>query len=41
MFLGFNLFAQTEDWLWANQAGGISYDRAQSIVTDSNGNSYV
>ncbi|MDD3577798.1 MAG: SBBP repeat-containing protein, partial [Candidatus Cloacimonetes bacterium] len=41
MFLGFNLFAQTEDWLWANQAGGISYDYGQSIATDSNGNSYV
>ncbi|MCB5253413.1 MAG: SBBP repeat-containing protein [Candidatus Cloacimonadaceae bacterium] len=41
MFLGFHLFAQTEDWLWANQAGGISYDYGQSIATDSNGNSYV
>ncbi|HPF08295.1 MAG TPA: SBBP repeat-containing protein, partial [Candidatus Cloacimonadota bacterium] len=41
MFFGFNLFAQTEDWLWANQAGGTSSDYGQSIATDSNGNSYV
>ncbi|MBP7310232.1 MAG: SBBP repeat-containing protein [Candidatus Cloacimonetes bacterium] len=35
------LFAQTEDWLWANRAGGTSYDRGQSISIDADGNGYV
>lgn len=29
------------NWLWAKQAGGISFDRGRSIATDSSGNSYV
>jgi hypothetical protein len=35
------LFAQNEDWIWANQAGGTSYDYGYGIAVDDNGNSYV
>ena len=36
------LFAQNEDWIWANQAGGTGYDdTGYSIAVDANGNSYV
>lgn len=35
------LCAQSEDWLWAKQAGGTSGDYGQSIATDAEGNSYV
>ncbi len=34
-------YAQTEDWLWTQQAGGTSYDFGQAIATDSCGNSFV
>lgn len=33
--------AQTQNWLWANNAGGESGDEARSIAVDSFGNSYV
>ena len=29
------------NWLWANQAGGISYDYGRGIAVDDNGNSYI
>ena len=35
------LFAQNEDWIWANQAGGTDLDWGESIAVDDNGNSYV
>jgi len=35
------LFAQNEDWHWAKQAGGTSYDNGLSIAIDANENSYV
>jgi len=35
------LFAQNEDWIWANQAGGTNDDTGYSIAVDANGNSYV
>jgi len=33
--------AQTEDWLWVQQAGGTGTDHGNGIATDSSGNSYV
>jgi len=33
--------AQTEEWLWARNAGGISADYGRSIAVDGSGNSYV
>jgi len=35
------LRAQTEDWLWAQKAGGTSDDYGRAIAIDSDGNSYV
>jgi hypothetical protein len=35
------LFAQKGSWLWAKQAGGVYWDRGNSIAVDTNGNSYV
>ncbi|MDD4309565.1 MAG: SBBP repeat-containing protein, partial [Candidatus Cloacimonetes bacterium] len=35
------IYAQTEEWIWAKQAGGTVYDYGQAIATDINGNSYV
>jgi len=29
------------NWLWAKQAGGISYDYGRGIAVDDNGNSYI
>lgn len=42
-FCSVMLFAQTEDWLWAQQAGGTSYDDGYGygISTDASGNSFV
>ena len=34
-------FAQAPSFLWAKSAGGIDYDRGQSIAVDASGNSYV
>jgi hypothetical protein len=34
-------YAQTEDWLWAKQAGGTEDDTGNGIATDSNGSRYV
>jgi len=33
--------AQSYEWQWATQAGGISDDNGRAIATDSQGNSYV
>ncbi|MDY0151476.1 MAG: SBBP repeat-containing protein [Candidatus Cloacimonas sp.] len=35
------LVAQTQDWLYAQKAGGTSDDQGKAIATDSTGNSYV
>jgi len=36
------LIAQTPEWQWANQAGGIAGDDAgYKIAVDATGNSYV
>lgn len=35
------LDAQSHDFLWVNQIGGNSYDKAYSIAADDNGNSWV
>lgn len=32
------VFAQSPNWLWANSAGGTSYDLANSVTTDASGN---
>jgi len=37
----YGLSAQTVDWQWVKHAGGAQSDTGQSIVTDSNGNSYI
>jgi PKD repeat protein len=41
MFFGFNLSAQTMEWLWAQKAVGWGYDYGWSIAMDNSGNSYV
>jgi hypothetical protein len=33
--------AQIPSWIWSKSAGNMSYDYAQSVVTDTIGNSYV
>jgi hypothetical protein len=33
--------AQAPSWLWASNAGAVSYDEAYSVACDENGNSYV
>ena len=35
------LFAQNEDWIWANQAMGTYSNYGNDIAVDANGNSYV
>jgi len=35
------LFAQSPDWLWANNSTGSSYCKGNSIGIDANGNSYA
>ena len=35
------LAAQSPQWLWAKQAGGLSEDRGYSIAIDNSGNSYI
>lgn len=35
------IYAQTEDWLWANQPGGTGSGSGCAIATNNNGNSYV
>jgi len=35
------IFAQSEAWLWAKQAGGTNADFGRVIAIDSSGNSYV
>lgn len=35
------IYAQTEEWLWAQQAGGSTSDAGYSIATDHEGNSYI
>ena len=37
----FLLFAQTPDWQWVTQAGGIDFDEGYAIAIDDNGSSYV
>jgi len=44
VILFFNLSsftAQSQAWVWARSAGGTSYDLANDIYTDANGNSYI
>jgi hypothetical protein len=41
LLIGESTLAQTPSWEWANHAGGSGTDNALSLVTDSNGNSYV
>jgi hypothetical protein len=35
------LFAQTPDWLWAQQGGGVGGDLAYGLYVDADGNSYI
>ncbi len=42
LLAAWNLAAQTQDWQWANSAGGsVDLDSGYSIAVDSAGNSYV
>lgn len=36
-----SLFAQTQEWQWAAQAGGIDWEETYSITNDEFGNTYV
>ncbi len=36
-----NSFSQVSTWTWGRNAQGVSYDGAQSVATDSDGNVYV
>jgi hypothetical protein len=42
LFFGYvSLFAQTQEWQWATQAGGIDWEETYSITNDEVGNTYV
>ena len=36
-----SLSAQTEEWVWAQHAGGTATDHSQAIAIDADGNSYI
>ncbi len=40
-FLYSNSFSQVATWTWGRNAQGVSYDGAESVATDSDGNIYV